>query len=51
MQRADGRERARITVYVSVPLAAKLRRHCFENGLELSEVAGSALETAINALV
>ena len=50
VQRADGVERARVTVYLSVPAAAKLRRHCFENGLDLSDVAALALEEAIDRI-
>jgi hypothetical protein len=50
VQHADGQERARITVYISVLAAVKLRRHCFENGLEISEVAGRELEEMVERL-
>ncbi len=48
--RADGEERARVTVYLGLDAAAKLRRHCFENGLELSDVAGKAIERFVAKL-
>jgi hypothetical protein len=48
--RADGEERARVSAYLELDAAAKLRRHCFENGLELSEVAAKAIECFVAKL-
>lgn len=50
VRRAGGEERARLTVYVSVETAAKLRRHCFDNGLELSEVVSRVVERHVAKL-
>jgi hypothetical protein len=50
VRRADGDERARVTVYLGLDVAAKLRRHCFENGLELSDVAAEAINGFVAAL-
>lgn len=41
--RAGGVERARLTVYVDVQIAERLRRWAFEHGAELSEVAAEAI--------
>ncbi len=50
VKRADGDEKARVTVYLELDAAARLRRHCFENGLELSEVAAEAIEALVTRL-
>lgn len=50
VKRASGAEVARVTVYLSPDAAMKLRRHCFDNGLELSEVAGKAVERYVAKL-
>lgn len=50
VKRADGDERARVTVYLELDVAAKLRRHCFENGLELSEIAADAINGFVTTL-
>lgn len=50
VRRASGAEVARVTVYISPDAALKLRRHCFENGLEISEVAGKAVERYVAKL-
>lgn len=50
VKRADGDERARVTVYLELDVAAKLRRHCFENGLELSDVASEAINGFVATL-
>lgn len=51
VKRADGDERARVTVYLELDVAAKLRRHCFENGLELTDVASEAINGFVATLV
>jgi hypothetical protein len=43
VQRADGGAAARITVYLDPDVAMKLRRHCFENGLQVSDTAAVAV--------
>lgn len=43
VQRAGGVERARLTVYLDPSDAQKLRRYCFDHGLELSDVAADAI--------
>ena len=50
VRRASGAEVARVTVYLSPDAALKLRRHCFDNALELSEVAGKAVERYVAKL-
>lgn len=45
--RADGKEAGRITVYVPVDLALRLRQHCFELDMTMSEVAGKVLVDAL----
>jgi len=43
VQRKGGAERARITVYLEPEVAEKLRRHCFEEGLQVSDLAAAAI--------
>lgn len=43
VKRAKGKELARVTIYLEPNVAMKLRRHCFENGLEVSEVGAKVL--------
>lgn len=43
VERAGGIERARLTVYLDPTDAQKLRRHCFEHGLDISDVAAEAI--------
>lgn len=50
VQRADGRERVRITVYLDPDVGVKLRRHCFENGLQVSEIAAEAVTKFVQKL-
>jgi hypothetical protein len=50
VQRADGIERARLTVYVSPDVAERLRRWAFDNGAELSDVAAAAIEAHVATL-
>jgi hypothetical protein len=40
----------RITVYLAPEVGQKLRRHCFENRLEVSEVAGEAVARFVESL-
>lgn len=48
--RADGGARMRITVYLDPDVGMKLRRHCFEHGLEVSDVAADAITKLVNKL-
>jgi hypothetical protein len=50
VRRASGDEVARVTVYLPPDVAMKLRRHCFEHGLDISEVAGRAVERYVAKL-
>jgi hypothetical protein len=50
VKRTSGAELVRLTVYVTPETAVKLRRHCFENDRELSEIAGPAIEKAVAKL-
>jgi hypothetical protein len=50
VKRADGRELSRITVYLAPPIAEKLRRHCFDNELELSDVSAEVLTAWVENL-
>jgi hypothetical protein len=43
VQRKDGRERRRLTVYLSPKLATQLAVHCAGQGLEMSDVIEQAL--------
>jgi hypothetical protein len=43
VKRAKGKELARVTIYLEPEVALKLRRYCFENGLEVSEVGAKVL--------
>jgi hypothetical protein len=47
VQRADGREAGRITVYVPTAVALRLRQHCFEHDQTISDVAGEVLVEAL----
>jgi hypothetical protein len=49
--RAGGLELRRLTVYVDLELAQRLRKHCFERELNLSEVAAEALKVGLEALI
>ncbi len=49
--RASGKELRRLTVYVELGLAQRLRKHCFDQELSLSEVAAQALEFGLEALL
>jgi hypothetical protein len=40
----------RITVYLAEDVDRKLRRHCFEHGLEVSEVAAEAVTKFVKKL-
>jgi hypothetical protein len=48
--RASGIERARVTVYLDPAVAERLRRHAFETGSELSELAADAIARMVAAL-
>lgn len=48
--RAGGGARLRITVYLDPEIGVKLRRHCFENGLQVSEIAAEAVTKYVNRL-
>ena len=48
--RAGGVERARVTVYLNVDTAERLRRHAFERGEEISEIAAKAIEQMVSSL-
>jgi hypothetical protein len=50
VERAGGVERARLTVYLDPSDAQKLRRYCFDNGLELSDVAADAIGKLVSSL-
>ncbi|MFS8065423.1 MAG: hypothetical protein ACMG6S_03530 [Byssovorax sp.] len=50
VQRADGVELARITVYLDPAVAQKLRRHCFENSLQVSDTAAEAITIYVDKL-
>lgn len=50
VQRADGGARLRITVYLDPDVGVKLRRHCFENGLQVSDVAAEAVTKYVGKL-
>ena len=50
VQRADGGELARITVYLDPDVAMKLKRHCFENGLQVSDLAAQAVSKYVAKL-
>jgi hypothetical protein len=47
VQRADGREAGRLTVYVPASLALRLKQHCFEHDRTVSEVAAEVLVDAL----
>jgi len=47
VQRADGHEAGRITLYVPADLGLWLRRHCFETEQTMSDVAGRLLISAL----
>jgi hypothetical protein len=51
VERASGKELRRLTVYVDLGLAHRLRKHCFEHELNLSEVAARALEVGLETLI
>jgi hypothetical protein len=48
--RASGQELRRLTVYVDLALAQRLREHCFEHELNLSDVAAEALRIGLGQL-
>lgn len=48
--RADGGARVRITVYLEPDVGVKLKRHCFENGLQVSDVAAEAVTKYVSKL-
>jgi hypothetical protein len=50
VQRASGVERARLTVYLDPSDAVKLRRYCFEQGLEISDVAADAIGRLLSTI-
>ena len=50
VQRADGGARLRITVYLDPDVGVKLRRHCFENGLQVSDVAAEVVTKFVRKL-
>ena len=50
VQRADGGSAIRITVYLEPEVGTKLRRHCFENGLEVSDTAAVAVSEYVAKL-
>lgn len=50
VQRADGAELARITVYLEPAVAMKLKRHCLENGLQVTDIAAKAVTTYVAKL-
>ena len=50
VQRADGVELARITVYLDPTVAQKLRRHCFENSLQVSDTSADAITIYVDKL-
>ena len=49
--RANGDELRRLTVYVDLALAHQLRKYCFEQELNLSEVAAEALAAGLGTLL
>lgn len=49
--RAKGEAKGRLTVYVDLDVAAKLRRHCFEQGLELSGECERAISEYVARLM
>ena len=50
VQRADGAELARITVYLEPAVAMKLKRHCLENGLQVTDLAAKAVSNYVAKL-
>lgn len=48
--RAKGEKLARVSVYLPVEVAAKLRRHCFETGTEMSAFASEAIARSVRKL-
>lgn len=48
--RRRGDAKGRLTVYVSVDAAAKLRRYCFENAIDLSDECAKAIEQHVRKL-
>ena len=50
VQRADGAELARITVYLEPAVAMKLKRHCLENGLQVTDLAAKAVSSYVAKL-
>jgi hypothetical protein len=40
----------RITVYLEPDVGVKLKRHCFENGLQVSDVAAEAVTKYVSKL-
>jgi hypothetical protein len=48
--RAGGGARLRITVYLDPDVGVKLRRHCFENGLQVSDIAAEAVTKFVSKL-
>jgi hypothetical protein len=49
--RASGKELRRLTVYVELSVAQRLRKHCFDRELNLSEVAAEALELGLQQML
>jgi hypothetical protein len=47
VERADGRQRRRLTVYLPVELAKRLVVHCAASELEMSDVVTDAVERAL----
>lgn len=50
VKRANGVTLDRITIYLTEEVGAKLRRYCFDNKLELSDVAGGAVTAFVEKL-
>jgi hypothetical protein len=51
VDRADGTQLRRLTVYVHMGLSQRLRQHCFDNELNLSEVAAEAMDLGLDLLM
>jgi hypothetical protein len=50
-ERRRGEDKARLTVYVSLDAAAKLRRYCFEKGIDISGEVAMAVEEHVRKLL
>jgi hypothetical protein len=48
--RSKGEAKGRLTVYVPLDVAAKLRRHCFEHAIDLTDECAKAISEYVRRL-